>query len=358
MKNLLFVFCFCCSHAYAQEDSTEVKYNPKDDFSITGFPLVFYLPETNLAFGALGMTVFNAGKNKAWRKSQVQLGLAYTLKKQFLLFVPYELYFKDNWKLGGELGYYRYFYNYYGIGAKSLENDLETYDANFPRLISSLLYRFNDKVLAGFQYRLDVFDIPNIGPLLANENPVGIGGGTISTVGIATSFDSRDDIFYPRKGVLVNLNTEHSGALTGSSYNYSTISIDATWYQTIFENQVIVSNLFLGNSAGNLPYFNYFYLSSGKRGRGFNDRRFIDKNMALLQVEYRFPIYKRFRGVAFASSGTVSPSTSELFKQPQKIGYGAGLRFQLSKKQLNHLRLDVARSQEGFQFYITIGEAF
>ncbi len=333
-------------------------YKPKDDFSVSAFPILFFLPETGFAFGGLGITIFNTGKTKAWRKSQVQLGIAYTLKKQFLLFAPYELYFKQKWKLIGELGYYRYFYNFYGIGINSLENDLELYDANFPRLISSLLYRFKPELLAGFQYGFDLFDIPNTGTLLTNQNPIGIDGGFISTLGVVASFDSRDDIFYPRKGALINLNTEHASQYFGSGYTYSTAFLDATYYQTIFSTHVIAGNAFLGTSQGDFPFFNYYYLSSGKRGRGFNDRRFIDRNIALLQLEYRFQIYKRFRASVFASSGTLSPSISSLLTQQQKLSYGAGLRFQLSKKQLNHLRLDMAHSQEGFQFYLTIGEAF
>ena len=356
-SNLLFILILSFhSYSFGQSDSTA--YTSKDDFSISAFPIVFYLPETKLAFGALGMTVFNIGKTKAWRKSQVQLGLAYTLKKQFLLFIPYELYAKQNWKIAGEIGYYRYFYNYYGLGVNSIKNDLETYNANFPRFISSVLYKVKPNFLAGVQYRFDLFDIPNVGPLLSQNNPDGISGGRVSTIGLALSYDTRDDIFYPRKGTLINFNTEHAGNYTGANFNYSTASLDATLYKTIFENQVLVGNLSLGFSNGGLPYFNYFYLSSGKRGRGFNDRRFIDRNMSLAQLEYRFPIYKRFRGVAFASSGTLAPSVEQLFSSKLKTSYGLGLRFQLSKKQLNHLRLDVAHSAEGFQFYFTIGEAF
>ncbi|MDC1370439.1 hypothetical protein N8289_01225 [Flavobacteriales bacterium] len=48
----------------------------------------------------------------------------------------------------------------------------------------------------------------------------------------------------------------------------------------------------------------------------------------------------------------------ELYSNPQKFSYGAGLRYQLSKKQKSNLRLDVANSYERFQFYVIIGEAF
>jgi len=115
---------FFAGLVYGQNDTTT--YKPKDDLSLSGFPVVFFLPETSLSFGAAGILVFNAGKKKAWRKSQISLGFAYTLKNQILNFVPYELYFKQNWKLNGEVGYYRYFFNYYGIGSDTQEENLES----------------------------------------------------------------------------------------------------------------------------------------------------------------------------------------------------------------------------------------
>jgi hypothetical protein len=85
--------------------------------------------------------VFNSGKKKAWRKSQINIDTAYTLKNQFLLFLPYEFYFKQKWKLNGELGAYKYFFNYFGIGRESKEDEAELYDVTFPRLLSTLSYR-------------------------------------------------------------------------------------------------------------------------------------------------------------------------------------------------------------------------
>ncbi|MFD1553566.1 BamA/TamA family outer membrane protein [Putridiphycobacter roseus] len=337
-------------------DSTS--YFPKGDFSLTAFPLAFYLPETSLAFGALGICVFNPGETKNWRKSQVQLGLAYTLKKQFLLFVPYELYFKQKWKLNGELGYYKYFYNYYGIGPNSKEENLETYDANFPRIITGLSYRVKPTFLLGVQYRLDAFQIPFTDSLLSIDKPIGAEGGIISALGFTASYDSRNDIFYPSEGLFINFTTEFAGNATFSSFDFSLLSIDANYYHRIFKNHILAFNVFAGSSQGDVPFTSYYYLSSGKKGRGFNDRRFIDRNMGLVQLAYRFPIYKRFRGTLFASEGNVGPSFISIFENKPKLAYGAGVRFQMSKKQLSHIRLDVARSYEGFQFYITIGEAF
>lgn len=339
-----------------EKDSMD--YDPKTDFSLSAFPIVFFLPETGLAFGGAGISVFNIGKEKTWRKSSVQLGLAYTLKNQFLLFIPYELYFGDSWRLQGELGYYRYFYNYYGIGIDSKAEDLEFYDADFPRIIASLTRRINEVYFIGLQYRLDNFVISDRADLLISENPVGIGGGAVSTIGLTASYDNRDDIFYPSKGWNVLFLNENSASATGSSFRFSTFSLDASYFYSIAKNHILAFNYYTGLTLGESPYFSYFFMSSGKKGRGYNDRRFIDRNINIAQLEYRYPIYKRFSGVVFMSLGTVGSTYTSAFTNTGKFAYGAGLRFQLSKKQKSNIRVDVANSQEGIQFYLTIAEAF
>ena len=351
----LLLSLFLSEDSLSQNDST---YNKRDDFSISGFPIAFFLPETGLAFGGLGQTVFNVDKEKSWRKSQVQLGVAYTLKNQLLIFAPYELYLKQNWKINGEVGYYRYFYNFYGIGINSNEDHLEFYDANYPRLISTVSYRFTESILAGISYRFDNFDIPNTDNLLTKLSPTGINGGVLSTLGIELAYDSRNDIFYPSKGIFAALKIDNSNNLTFSDFEYWSTLLNASYYIQLLENHILAINYTTGSQLGNSPFYNYFYLSSGKNARGFDDRRFLDRNINLLQAEYRFPIYKRLRGCAFSSIGTVASTYSELYSNPQKFSYGAGLRFQLNKKQLSHVRADVAHSYEGFQFYVTIGEAF
>lgn len=353
--SLILILLALFNKGISQSDST---YSSKDDLSISGFPIAFFLPETGFAFGGLGQTVFNIGEEKSWRKSQLQLGVAYTLKKQLLIFAPYELYLKKNWKINGEIGYYCYFYNFYGIGINSAKENLEFYDANYPRIISTVSYRFTDNLLAGISYRFDHFDIPTTDSLLASFNPTGINGGVLSTVGIELAYDSRNDIFYPSKGVFAILKIDNSNHITFSDFNYWSALLNVSFYKQLNEHHILAINYTTGSLMGNPPFYTYFYLSSGKNARGFDDRRFLDKNVNLLQTEYRFPIYKRLRGCTFASLGTVASDYQNLYSNPQKFSYGAGLRFQLNKKQKSHLRADVAHSYEGFQFYLTIGEAF
>jgi outer membrane translocation and assembly module TamA len=83
-----------------------------------------------------------------------------------------------------------------------------------------------------------------------------------------------------------------------------------------------------------------------------------DNLMALLQTEYRFPVYDRLKAAVFVSAGDVmnfqSPVVDKL-----KIAYGAGLRYRLNDARV-HLRVDIAKNNYGekLQFYITATEAF
>ncbi len=78
----------------------------------------------------------------------------------------------------------------------------------------------------------------------------------------------------------------------------------------------------------------------------------------LLQLEYRFPIFRRFGGVAFASAGRVATSFVNLGILDYHHNVGAGLRFLLDKNNKLRLRLDVGFGSEKPAFYFTVGEAF
>ncbi|MGB3547879.1 MAG: hypothetical protein WBA17_12940, partial [Saprospiraceae bacterium] len=79
---------------------------------ITGYPLLFYFPETRLGLG--GGLVANRNLNpslEGTRPSNIQLGAAYTLNKQLLLFSFFNLFLdEDRSQISGEVAYYDYFY--------------------------------------------------------------------------------------------------------------------------------------------------------------------------------------------------------------------------------------------------------
>ncbi len=345
---------------------TGQKPTPQKDslqnFKLTALPVLFYLPETGLGYGALGIGTFRFKEETAEsRPSSTQLAISYTTKNQLLLFAPYELYWdEEKWRVVGELGFYKYFYNFYGVGINAEEENFETYEISFPRLRVSVLREVVSNISIGMGYELDVFYDLGIeqGGILEASNVIGKdGAGTVSNLGIQAFYDSRDDIFQPAKGFFVQASAFTAVDFLGSSFSYSKFSFDVRHYQRIKGQHILASNFFVANSGRGTPFFNLNYLGSN-RTRGFNDRRYQDNAELSMVAEYRFPISGRFGGAVFGSTGTVSNDFDGLFSSRYRNALGGGIRYTINKKDGIRIRIDYGFSEEGSNLYFTVREAF
>lgn len=366
MKNhcitlLLLFFCLFTGVAQKKKRTAKDSTATEKNLKLSVLPVLYYLPETGLGYGAIGLSTFRLkGEDKNARPSSAQLALTYTTKNQLLLFAPYEIYWgKEKWRLLGELGYFKYFYNFYGLGVNSLEENLENYDVVFPRVRVTVLRELFKDFSIGLGYELDSYSNVKIddGGILAASDVIGKGGGTVSNLGIVAFYDSRDNIFFPTKGFFVSGSVFSSAGFLGSSFDYSKFAVDARFYQKLKGKHVLATNIFLGHNGKGSPFFDLNYIGS-KRTRGFSDRRFIDRTELSLVAEYRFPISGRFGGVLFGSTGTVSPEIGDVFSSSYKNAAGAGIRYVINKKEGVRIRMDYGITNEGGNFYFTINEAF
>jgi len=328
---------------------------------LTPLPVAFYLPETGFGFGGLGILTFRL-KNESFasRQSSVQLGFSYTTKKQILVFLPYEIY-KDNnsWRGVGELGFYKYFYNFYGLGIDSEEEDLETYDVTYPRFRGTLYYELMTNFSLGVSYQFDRYSGVRVddGGLLNATLIEGKMGGILSNVGFNILYDNRDKLFFPTSGYFIDAGIFTSVNWLGSSFDYSNFYLDFRKYQLIKGQHILALNLYMGLKSSGTPLFDLSYIGSN-RTRGFNDRRFLGLSELSLTAEYRFPIYKRFGGVLFGASGTVAGDFDSLWSNKYVHSFGAGIRFVINQKDGIRVRLDYGFSPEGGNLYLTVREAF
>jgi len=345
-----------------QNDTTQTIHDTIKPNQFLIYPFIFYLPETRWGFGAVGLYNFRfKGERHDSNLSQIQFTANYTQNKQVIFIVPFELYrFQNKWKMKGEIAYFRYRYNFYGIGNQSLLENRETFSADYPRFRIDLLRHYGD-FFVGMRYRFDnakVFDIKEGGIL--DSNPiVGKEGGRVAGFGFVAQYDSRDFIYNPSKGCFMEAEIFLGNQLSGSQYTFQRYALDAATFITIRKEHTVGVHLNTGIMTG-APFFNdLLYFGSPKLMRGFQDRRFADRNVIILQTEYRYPIYRRLQGVAFTGIGNVAASYGNLFNSNPKFTYGAGLRFVLNKKDRVRLRFDYGMTvREGGAFYATINDAF
>jgi hypothetical protein len=327
----------------------------------TILPFLFFLPETGLAFGVTGITTFRLdGESMASRPSQIIYSAAYTLKNQILLYVPFEIY-KDENKIRykGELGFYKYFYNYYGIGNNSLESDLGNYDVTFPRIDFNYSRSDIDNLFFGAGFKYDNFNITSIdsSDLLITTQPIGVEGGQKLNLLLNAFYDNRDNVLSTSKGLYAELRYEKSIDFLWSDFDYWKYIIDARYFFSIKKDFVIASQFFGSHASDSSPFFDLPYISTPSIARGYSDRRFINYNILNLQTELRFPIKGRFKGATFISSTYVPDNLDNITQYSPKWSYGLGIRYEFDKVEKTRFRLDFAYG-ETFNIYLTANEAF
>lgn len=334
---------------------------PKKRYLISGFPIVFYTPETRFGFGAAGVCIFNFKSDTLMApRSSVNLGFTYTQNKQVLFYLPYVLFIKNRkFQAYGELAYNRYNYNFYGVGNDQAENYVEKYGVEFPRLRVTFLRKITRSFYAGLRYAYDnytLFNLDTAGQLIRREIP-GSRGGMVSGLGAVLLADTRDNIFYPSKGWWGELVVYHDDKRTGSSFNYTRVALDVCRYFSYKEN-ILALNAYSIYSDADLPFFQMGVLGGTKKMRGFYEGRYRDNNLLVFQAEYRRHLFWILGITVFGDVGQVAKRYDAFNAQSWRYTYGAGVRLILDKVQKINLRVDVGVGNGKVLPYFTIAEAF
>jgi len=330
---------------------------PSKKSSWTLLPIVYRAPETGFAFGIGGLHSFYLGQNSP--VSAIQTGGVYTQRDQILLYFNMNAFPKNtNYRYNIELGYYRYVYDFFGIGNDDI-GPRETYGLDFPRVRISGFRAFFPDFYLGWRYGFDLDKITFIQEdgLLDTGNFRGSNGGTTSRTGPAVQVDKRDNVAYTKSGWFLESYLQIQRSWMGSSFSSLDGLVDGRYFYEIDQSTIATQVLYKW-SDGNLPFYDLPNIGGAKGTRGYLETKYRDKFSIEFNSEFRFPIYKRFRGTVFAGSGMVYSKPKELNFSSFHSAAGLGLRFQVSKKSPFNLRLDWAYGADGSAIYFTFGEAF
>jgi outer membrane protein insertion porin family len=181
------------------------------------------------------------------------------------------------------------------------------------------------------------------------------------------AFDTRDDVFNPRRGYNVSVTGEFSGKQLGSAFNYTILTVDASRFFPVGKNQTLGIHVKEGSSTGAIPT-NKLFIFSDQDLRGYATP-FYGTDMVLGQVELRIPLTsdRKFQVVTFAETGgtRIRGGTSSNGTTIQDLNQftfhgdvGVGLRFDVPQLGLRTLRLDFAKGSQGTHTSFGIGQSF
>lgn len=338
-------------------------------------PMVYYNPEAGLVYGVTTLYNFYIERKKPIRPSQIQPAVGHTTKNQLLIFVPFQLFWnRNNNYTYGDVNYYRFSYNFFGIGNDSNAEDYTAFRAHITRFFANSMKKVSPDIYAGGRLWYEHYSIGNRWHVRGDEDfdPAGLppgfnqnevpGGRFNRTLGIGGILvaDTRDIVYYPMNGHFAEVFIQHHNKNTGSTHTFTTLSADLMYYKTFFEETVIATNLYtVFNFGEEVPFNRMARLGGNRKMRGFYEGFFTDNHGMALQAEIRQMLFWRIGITAFANAGQVASSMSDTGLSNFRFSYGGGLRFVFDKEKRVNLRFDYGMSALGTSgFYIAFNEAF
>jgi len=177
-------------------------------------------------------------------------------------------------------------------------------------------------------------------------------------------WDTRDNTFYPKRGIFLDSGIDFFGKAIGSKFSYQYYKAAFNKYASLSENQVLAFRAMGCAAAGDhVPVYDLCLFGAMNDIRGYTAGRYQDRRMFATQAEYRLKIPKtgfigRFGLVAFGGVGGVGEKFTDIALSDMLPAGGAGIRFRLTKRNPINFRIDYGIGKNGGALSIGVGEAF
>lgn len=192
-------------------------------------------------------------------------------------------------------------------------------------------------------------------------------GGTVNSVTLGWTKDTRDIIARPSRGAYMGVTGEFAGGLVGGEQTFQLYQLDRRRYFPLRNKRDVVAvRLLLGLSTGDVPLFDSFSVGGARTLRGYEEDRFRGAKMLLVNAEYRYRLSDSLTVVGFADAGdafggaypTVVPGFSIQAEDQNfdlHVGVGVGLR---AETPLGPLRLDFGFGEDGSEVHFGFGHTY
>ncbi len=351
--SLLVLIISASQNAYAQKDSS----------GFVVFPVLARSIETGWSIGAVSSTTFHFdNKDRIARTSNIQAISIYSSHRQFVAAINGSIYFPaEKFILNQQLSYSYFPDKFWGLGKIAPDSSKESYSYHqyYVYLHPQLLLSKNLFLGMLYEYQNVAHVKYDSGGLFDEENVVGRNGYHVSGFGLSFTYDTRNNAFAPDHGMLTQFSFNHFAPIFGSNYTYTNFVLDVRKFIALYRQQVLAFQAYIFLNQGEVPLRSLASLGGASEMRGYYAGRYRDKNMYILQSEYRTPLFWRLGATAFGDIGNVADNLSGMNFKELKYSVGLGLRFAINKSEKLNLRLDYGiGGGESSGFYLQLGEAF
>ena len=264
--------------------------------------------------------------------------------------------------------------SFYGIGIESREDKEANYTLENTEFKVEVPFRTFKKLyiglIGGYQIT-NLYDgrdpelVGDLDSIFADTDfalqPGRLDGSRYATFGASLEWDNRDSRGQPSKGTHAYASyIRYSGLNVSKGLDFSRYKIDLRQYLNVWSKRILAIRVYLqrfdANDANTRATPVYLTSSLGGKTalRGYSRGRYIDNDLAMISVEYRYPIYDIFDAFIFLDEGRVYEKISdEEFFANWKYSAGFGLRVWNPRTVI--ATFQVARSDETTKLYFEMG---
>lgn len=349
---------------YNYAEKTIFQYLDKSDqapsdkpfnFSVIGGP--YYTNETKIGLGIIGSGLFKLKDCETDSiPSNISLYTNVTTSGAYAVGIQGNIYFpgKKYW-INADVSFSDTPSQYWGIGYYSGRNAYYT-DYNIQRVQAKVNFfkkvqRYTSVALTASANDIRGKYFHNVSLLEGQKRK-----NTAMGVGIYASYDSRDVITEPYKGMYIILADTFYPNFAGNTRGFNKSQITFRYYKQLWTGSVLAFDIDGFFSRGDVPWNMLELAGNASQMRGYYTGRYRDKNLAEAQVELRQHIYKRSGAVVWIGGGNIFPGFKNFKLDETLPTYGIGYRFRV--KPRTNLRFDYGFGKGTSAFYININEAF
>ncbi len=341
--------------------ATNMAATNKDEFLFA--PIPSYKPNFGLGLQVMAGYLFSLNTNDKVSPPSSVMAMGYIAENGSWLAGGGGRFFlkEDQYRLSGAVFTGRVNYDFSGVGTAAGESGQKVpLEQNMVAVVLEPLVRVAPHLYIGPRYiyanmhaTADLSSISDPG-----TPPESQLDSIQSMIGAHVQYDTRDSVFFPRKGILADLYAEFHDPAWGDDFTYQVYKLYYNQYISLGERQVLAVRGAGQVCDGDVPFYSLATFGRGPDLRGYDYGQFQDKSLLAAQAEYRLELTKHFGAVGFAGVGEVAPTISQYTLNDLLPSFGAGLRYVIASKNHVALRLDFAWGRDDGKVYFTVGEAF
>lgn len=239
--------------------------------------------------------------------------------------------------------------------------------------------QFSEYISGGMIYRMEEITIKDVSATASQDLRDEEGKNRVSTLGFHATYDSRDSIFSPTRGLVVGGGADVAGGFLGGDKDFYRLTGRGSYHIPLFGGTVLEFRMRAGivdsyGDTSEVPIYERFFAGGAYTIRGYNERKVgpLDsvtqdpiggEAMLVGNVEYTVPIVDFIKVAAFFDTGNVWRRIEDFGQGGYKSGMGLGLRVRTPIGPINldygyPLNDEPGEDKRSGKFYFSVSRSF